>query len=71
MIRRVGDGLVEVTGTAAMFCGPWVKCRVRKAQTCVLTRKIIPPGAEAYRPVTNSSQRSERVKAAEMERYLR
>lgn len=70
MITRVGGGMVKVTGTAAMFCGLWTKGKARKMQVCTLTRKIIPAGHEQYRPLTNGIARTQRVKAAEMERFL-
>ena len=54
MIIRVEDGLIKVTGTAACFCGLWTRCRARQIATCKLSGKIIAPGDEQYRPITNT-----------------
>ena len=70
MITREGNGLVRVTGTAAIYCGMWVKCKARSNHICKLSGKAIIPGDEIYRPITNSVQRGHRVLAAKMEFYL-
>lgn len=70
MIERVNGGLVKVTGTAALFCGLWVKCLARKQSRCVLSGHLIYPHDWQYRPMTNTSARGQRVRAAAMEKYL-
>lgn len=68
-IRTISNGLLKVTGTAALYCGLWTKCRARKIQTCKLTGKIIAPGDDQYRPITNGVQRGQRVKGYVMEKH--
>jgi hypothetical protein len=52
----------------AYVCGePMVKSKARKATTCVATSKPINPGDWVYRPLGNSSVRSVRILASEVE----
>lgn len=46
----------------------WLKAKVRKATWCWLTDAPILPGDEAYRPLSNGSDRYRRVKASTWDR---
>ncbi len=39
----------------------WVRSQVRKSCRCAVTGSAIRPGQTAYRPITNSSNRMERI----------
>lgn len=69
--RTEAPGLIRVTGTAAVFCGMWTKCKARDVQKCKLTGKIIAPGDEQYRPITNGVERSQRIKGYVMEEHAK
>jgi hypothetical protein len=69
MIRTIEDGLVKVTGTAAIFCGQWSRCRARIPHVCRLSGKAIVVGDLVYRPVTNGFDRHNRVLADVMEKH--
>ena len=59
--RRIHEGLVYINGE------PCTKTTARKATTCVHSRKPIKPGDWVYRPFGNSSIRSARWLASEVE----
>lgn len=59
--RRIAPELVYINGE------PCTKTAARKATTCVYSRKPIIPGDAVYRPLGNSSIRSARWLAAEIE----
>lgn len=40
----------------------WTLCRLRKTTTCAATGKPMNVGDEAYRPITNGSDRMKRIK---------
>jgi len=44
----------------------WVACKVRKSHWCIITKKIIGRGEEAYRPLTNKNNRTDRISLAGM-----
>lgn len=71
MIRTIEDGLVKVTGTAALYCGTWkrVKTRIRTVQFCTLSGKVILRGDLIYRPKDRSF--NQRVLASVMEDHAR
>jgi len=69
MITRETDALIRVTGTAAIFCGLWIKCLARKSSVCKLSGKMIARGEWQYRPMTNTECRTQRVKADVLENY--
>lgn len=59
--RRIAAELVYINGE------PCTKTKARKATTCVHSRKPINPGDAVYRPLGNSSIRSARWLASEVE----
>lgn len=59
--RRIAPQLVYINGD------PCSKTTARKATTCVHSRKPINLGDEIYRPLGNSSTRSARYLATEIE----
>lgn len=59
--RRISPELVFINGE------PCTKTNARKATSCVHSRKQIRPGDPIYRPMGNSSTRSARYLAAEIE----
>jgi len=54
-------------GLAVIDGEPCLRVKARKATTCVHSRKPIKPGDWVYRPFSNSSIRSARWLAAEVE----
>ena len=44
----------------------WSACKVRKTHKCMVTKKRIDKGEEAYRPLTNSNNRADRISLAGM-----
>ena len=70
MITKIDDGLVKVTGTAAMYCGLWTRCTLRKPKKCELTGRLMGIGRTVYRPITNTVERGQRVNAEVMEKHL-
>lgn len=42
----------------------WSKCKVRKSHICRVTQKRIEKGEQAFRPVTNKSNRMHRISLA-------
>ena len=73
MFRFLGEqgGLIKVTGTAACHCGLWTRCTLRKAHRDQLTGMTLPPGTLAYRPITNSVERGQRIEAERMELHAK
>jgi hypothetical protein len=59
--RRIAPELIIINGE------PCTKTIARKAATCVTSRKPIKPGDLVYRPLGNSSTRSARYLASEIE----
>lgn len=59
--RRIHEGLVFINDE------PCTKTKARKATTCVHSRRPINPGDKVYRPLGNSSIRSARWLASEIE----
>ena len=39
----------------------WTKCKMRKLHKCSVTGKTIEKGDTAFRPITNSNNRSDRI----------
>lgn len=59
--RRISPELIVINGQ------PCTKTTARKATTCISSRKPIKPGDAVYRPFGNSSTRSARYLASEIE----
>ena len=49
----------------------WSKCMLRKPMKCVITGETMPKGTIVYRPTTNGCNRNHRMKATELEKYLK
>jgi hypothetical protein len=69
MIRTISPGMIQVTGSAILFCGPWAQTVARKGAWCKLSGRRIMRGDKIYRPVTNALERSQRVLAEVLERH--
>lgn len=69
MFERKEDGLVLVTGQAGMFCGLWHRTTLRKPMKCTLTGSLMAKGRTAYKPITNTYARGQRVDAEVMDRH--
>lgn len=73
MIKRLSDGLVAITGTAAVYCGMWQRTKARKVayyRTCRFSGRAIVAGDLVYRPMTNGDIRNQRLLADEVERRI-
>jgi len=64
---RPSDGLASLTvrDSGELYSGQlWSKCKARKSGVCDASGELYRPGAEIYRPVGNSRNRSMRILAA-------
>ena len=48
----------------------WSRCIVRKFSVCRISGELISPGSLAYRPTTNGQNKTHRMLANELEKYL-
>jgi hypothetical protein len=69
-IRRVDSGLVDIDREPGLQPGLWVRMKLRKATQCRLTGNWLKAGEDAYRPLTTSRGRSQRIGAAALEARL-
>ena len=68
--ERPGDGLAILTvrDFGEVFVGQlWAKCKARKSGVCDASGERYGSGAEIYRPVGNSLNRSMRILAAHID----
>lgn len=66
--RKISNGMYRVSDSA-IGEQPWLLVTVKKDHICASgDDKVIAAGDKAYRPITNASNRMDRISVREMER---